>query len=137
MNAIFYNYSIFISSFYPYLFFHFCWIYWCDTVWQNYTGFRWTTHHLYTILCIHHPKSSLYPPTFILLCPPPTLPHQPPRFSNHHTFVILIYLNNSKEDMCTPPPCLNVWNLNLKSVKCHKLENKYYTYNITFWNAFL
>ena len=42
------------------------------------------THHLYVVLCIHHPQSSLLPSLFI---PPSPTPFSPS--DNHHTFVCL------------------------------------------------
>ena len=44
-------------------------------------------HRLYTVLCVHHPKSSLLPSPFVPQHPPPTTPPQPP--NNHHILVHL------------------------------------------------
>ena len=36
------------------------------------------THHLYTVLCVYHPKSSLLPSTFTPPLPSSTFPHPTP-----------------------------------------------------------
>ena len=49
------------------------------------------THHLYIVLCVHHPKPSLLPTPFILLYPLLHLPTPLPS-GNHHT-VLLVYVS--------------------------------------------
>ena len=45
-----------------------------------------TTYHLYTVLCVHHPKSSLHPSPFTPPYPP-LPPSAPPTTGSHHTVV--------------------------------------------------
>ena len=59
----------------------FYWIYWWHRLTKLYRFWvhNSTTHHLHTVLCVHHPKSSLLPSPFIppILsspCPCPDLP---------------------------------------------------------------
>ena len=47
------------------------------------------THHLYNVLCVHHPKSSLPPSPFIPLIPFSTFPHTPDPGNNQT--VVCVY----------------------------------------------
>ena len=66
----------------------------------NWLGWDWLTklygfqvynsiiNHLYTILCVHHPKLSLHPSPFISAIISSTFP-QTPSLDNHHTILFI------------------------------------------------
>ena len=89
--------------------FFFNWIYWVTVVnkLHRVQVHNSTTHHLYTVLCVHHPKSSLLPSPFI--CPWPSSPRpspwqSPPCCPSPWVFSLLFFLFNSS----TSPPYLTL-----------------------------